>query len=67
MFADIDTGSDRRIDIREFKAGLRKMGIRMTDREASDAFRKIDRGVLMEGVLAVARFSSMNLLHSVWL
>ncbi|EGD75892.1 hypothetical protein PTSG_00602 [Salpingoeca rosetta] len=43
VFDDIDTGDDRRIDVGEFKAGMEKLGSRLSDDEAQAEFAKIDR------------------------
>jgi len=42
IFEAVDTGSDRRIDVREFQAGLSKMGLSLSDQEAQQEFAKID-------------------------
>merc|ERR1712113_164602 len=41
-FQTIDSGADRRIDEREFCAGLSSLGLHMDQRQASEEFRKID-------------------------
>jgi Ca2+-binding EF-hand superfamily protein len=43
VFDDIDTGDDRRIDVGEFKAGMERLGSRLSDAEAQAEFAKIDR------------------------
>ena len=43
MFMSADTDGDRRMDLKEFKAGCRKMKINLTDTECTICFDKIDR------------------------
>merc|ERR1712146_583685 len=42
VFEDLDTGDDRRIDLPEFQAGMRKLGCALSDEEAATEFAKID-------------------------
>lgn len=42
VFQVIDTGADRRIDVREFQAGLSQLGLHMSDQEAMQEFNRID-------------------------
>jgi Ca2+-binding EF-hand superfamily protein len=42
IFSVIDTGADRRIDQREFTAGLSQLGLNLSDAEATAEFQKID-------------------------
>lgn len=42
VFSHIDTGADRRIDLREFQAGMSQLGVHLTDAESVQEFNKID-------------------------
>jgi Ca2+-binding EF-hand superfamily protein len=42
IFDAIDVDDDRRIDFREFKAGLDKLGLKLSDEEAKKTFGQID-------------------------
>merc|ERR1719183_2663595 len=42
IFSLVDTGADRRIDQREFMAGLSQLGLNLSDAEATAEFQKID-------------------------
>jgi len=42
VFSNMDTGGDRRIDIREFQGGMSQLGLHLTDAEAHQEFNKID-------------------------
>mmetsp|Transcript_74354 Transcript_74354/g.131485 ORF Transcript_74354/g.131485 Transcript_74354/m.131485 type:complete len:490 (-) Transcript_74354:109-1578(-) len=42
IFEQVDTGADRRMDVREFQGGLSKLGLSMSDHEAQQEFAKID-------------------------
>mmetsp|Transcript_88339 Transcript_88339/g.166468 ORF Transcript_88339/g.166468 Transcript_88339/m.166468 type:complete len:509 (+) Transcript_88339:103-1629(+) len=43
VFDAVDTGDDRRIDIREFVRGMQQLGLHINDQEAMAEFQKIDR------------------------
>jgi len=42
IFRSIDTGADRRIDIREFGSGMSMLGLNLNQQEAQAEFQKID-------------------------
>jgi len=42
VFSAIDTGADRRIDIREFISGMANLGLHLSEGEASQEFSRID-------------------------
>jgi len=42
VFQQVDTGADRRIDVREFTAGIGSLGLNMSPQEAQAEFAKID-------------------------
>lgn len=43
VFDEIDSGDDRRIDVNEFRAGLGKLDIELTEEEAAAEFDKMDK------------------------
>jgi len=43
IFSHIDTGADRRIDPKEFQAGMSQLGLHLTETEAMQEFNKIDK------------------------
>jgi Ca2+-binding EF-hand superfamily protein len=43
VFEDIDTGDDRRIDLEEFKRGISKLGVTLSDADAAQEFSRMDR------------------------
>jgi len=42
VFSVVDTGADRRIDVREFQAGMASLGLHFSDSEAVQEFNRID-------------------------
>jgi len=42
IFRSIDTGADRRIDMREFSSGMSMLGLNLSQQEAQAEFQKID-------------------------
>lgn len=42
IFVAIDAGADRRIDVREFTAGMAQLGLNLSPQEAQTEFRKMD-------------------------
>lgn len=42
IFEQIDTGADRRVDVREFVAGMNRLGLSLSEAEAKQEFAKID-------------------------
>lgn len=42
VFSAIDTGADRRVDVREFISGMAQLGLHLSDQEAQQEFAKID-------------------------
>jgi len=42
IFQAIDSGADRRIDLREFTSGMASLGLQLSAAEAQDEFNKID-------------------------
>mmetsp|Transcript_81722 Transcript_81722/g.243686 ORF Transcript_81722/g.243686 Transcript_81722/m.243686 type:complete len:483 (+) Transcript_81722:74-1522(+) len=42
VFQVMDSGADRRIDAREFQAGMGQLGLHLTDQEAMQEFNRID-------------------------
>jgi len=42
VFQVMDAGADRRIDVREFQAGMSQLGLQMSDQEAMQEFNRID-------------------------
>jgi len=43
VFDDIDQDDDRRVDCREFQAGIGKLGLQLSPSDAAEEFKKIDK------------------------
>lgn len=42
IFQTVDSGADRRIDFREFYAGLSQLGLQLSEQDAREEFKKVD-------------------------